>query len=261
MTKIYIINYNCSIMTRDKEFYESVGKRIGWDFSKLESRVSVKNQKWDFMSIVRQYVNNNFILLDLGTGSGEKILPLAKKCKRVYGIDNSKSMIARAKKNALKLGVNNVQLKLGDINHIPFASSTFDIVISRHSPINFKEACRVLKKEGLLITQQVGERDKQNIKDVFGRGQSYGKKHGELIDNYVKKAQNASFKVLGKDHYHSSEYYKVPDLIFLLENTPIIPGFNVKKDINRLQIIKNKFKSKLGIRTNSCRYLLVLKKM
>ncbi len=245
-------------MTGKKEFYDSVGKRIGWDFSKLDKRVTVRNQKWDFVAVVKKYINKNCTFLDLGTGSGEKIIPLAKNCKRVCGIDNSKYMITKAKQN---VKLKNAEFKIGDNNSIPYQNKTFDLITSRHAPINFKEAHRVLKEGGLLITQQVGERDKQNIKDVFGRGQSYGKTHGKLITDHIKKAQDVGFNVLVKDHYHSTEFYKVPDLIFLLEHTPIIPKFNVKKDISRLRIIEKKFKSKFGIRTSSCRFILVLKKM
>jgi|SRR3989338_599677 len=244
-------------MADKKEFYDSVGRRIGWDFSKLDKQVAVRNQKWDFAAVVKKYITKESILLDLGTGSGEKVIPFAKNCKRVYGIDNSKSMIAKAKQN---VKLKNAKFKIGDNNNIPYQNKTFDIITSRHAPINFKEAYRVMKEGGLLITQQVGERDKQNIKEVFGRGQSYGKTHGKLISDYIKKAQDAGFNVLVKDHYHSIEYYKFPDLIFLLENTPIIPGFNLKKDTSFLRIIKKKFSYKLGIKTGSCRYLLIMKK-
>ena len=244
-------------MTREKEFYDSVGKRIGWDFSKLDKGVAVKNQKWDFTAVVGKYITKNSILLDLGTGSGEKIISFAKKCKRVCGIDNSKFMIAKAKQN---VKLKNAEFKIGDNNKVPYGNKTFDIIASRHAPINFKEAYRVMKEGGLLITQQVGEMDKQNIKDIFGRGQSYCKKHGKLIDEYIKKAKDAGFNVSVKYHYHSTEYYKLPDLIFLLENTPIIPGFNLKKDMPFLKIIKKKFSYKLGIKTGSCRYLLIMKK-
>lgn len=244
-------------MLNKNKFYDSVGKRIGWDFSKLDKRVNVRNRKWDFVTVVKKYNTKNSILLDLGTGSGEKIISIAKNCKRACGIDNSKFMIAKAKQN---VKLKNVEFKIGDNNDIPYQNKTFDIITSRHAPINFKEAYRVMKEGGLLITQQVGERDKQNIKDVFGKGQSYGKTHGKLISDYIKKAQDVGFNVLVKDHYHSIEYYKFPDLIFLLKNTPIIPEFNIKKDISFLEIIKKKFKSNLGIKTNSCRYLLIMKK-
>ena len=122
-------------MTREKEFYDSVGKRIGWDFSKLDKGVAVKNQKWDFTAVVGKYITKNSILLDLGTGSGEKIIPFAKKCKRVCGIDNSKSMIAKAKQN---VKLKNAEFKIGDNNKVPYGNKTFDIIASRHAPIMSK---------------------------------------------------------------------------------------------------------------------------
>ena len=64
------------LMVKQKQFYESVGKRIGWDFSVLNSRIIVKNKKWDFYQEVAKFLKKNGKLLDIGAGSGEKLFQL-----------------------------------------------------------------------------------------------------------------------------------------------------------------------------------------
>lgn len=248
-------------MAHEKFSYELIGRKIGWDFSKIEKRIIVKHKKWNFFDVVSKYLDTKKMLLDLGTGSGEKLFKIAAKCKWIIGVDSSKSMVNKAKKNLLLSKIKNIKFRLGNSNKLPFESESFDIVISRHAPFNIKEVARVLKMNGIFLTQQVGERDKQNIKDVFTRGQSYHQLHGNLINKYSKDSKKLKLKVLRKDHYHSTEYYGEEDLIFLLENTPVIPSFNAKKDMKVLQSLKAKYGTKLGIKTNACRYLLVLQKV
>ena len=245
----------------NKKFYESVGKKIGWDFSDLTSRTIVKNKKWNFYREVAKFLDKNKILLDIGTGSGEKLFNLTVKCNKIVGIDNSKAMIEKANKKLAAIGAKNIEFKFADANRLPFKTEEFDVVSCRHSPFNMKKVFGVLRKNGIFITQQVGERDKQNIKNVFGRGQSYNKKDGSLIEKYCGQAEKLGFKILRKDHYCATEYYKSSDLVFLLENTPIIPNFNREKNHKFFEEIIKKFNTKYGIKTNSCRYLLVLKKL
>src|SRR3989338_12807 len=248
------------LMVKQKQFYESVGKRIGWDFSVLNSRIIVKNKKWDFYQEVAKFLKKNGKLLDIGAGSGEKLFKLPIICNKVIGIDNSKSMINKANENLINAKISNVEFKLADSNKLPFKDEEFDTVSCRHSPFNLREIYRALKKKGIFITQQVGERDKQNIKGIFGRGQSYKKREGSLINKYSAEARKLGFKIVRKSHYCATEYYKYNDLIFLLENTPIIPRFNIHKDCKFVRDISKKHNTKYGIKTNSCRYILVLQK-
>ncbi len=247
-------------MLKRKKFYEQVGQKIGWDFSELERETIVKNKKWDFFEEVSEYLDPKKILLDLGAGSGEKLFKITDKCKGIVGIDSSKSMICQAKRKLRSSKIKNIKFKLCNTNKISFESESFDVVTSRHSPFNIGEVARVLKKGGIFLTQQVGERDKQNIKDIFKRGQSYNRPHGKLINSYIQKSKKLNLKILRKDHYHSIEYYNMNDIIFLLEYTPIIPSFSAKKGKKFLELLKSKYEGELKIKTNSCRYLLVLKK-
>ena len=244
-----------------KKFYERVGAVIGWDFKEIDKRKIVVGKKWDFLEIVKNYVDKKVILLDIGTGGGEKLLQVSKFVKKAYGIDHSKEMIKTAEKNLVKSKILNVEFKFAEAKKIPYPDNFFDVVICRHSPFFVNELSRILKSKGIFITQHVGEKDKENIKKIFGRGQDFEKKVNTSMNKYINNLKKAKFTILRKDVYSATEYYyNMKDLIFLLKNTPIIPNFDIKKDRNFLKEIEQKYKTNKGIKTNSFRYLIIGRK-
>ncbi|EGA91063.1 Methyltransferase type 11 [Planococcus donghaensis MPA1U2] len=151
-----------------KKFYETVGNLNGWDFSKLQ--VQSDEPKWDFYDEVKRRAKTTDILLDIGTGGGEKILTIAPSLKFTVGIDLSHAMIQVAKENLKNSNLPNVQFLHMSSDKIGFPANFFDVVSSRHAPFNAKEVARVLNTDGLFLTQQVSEADKLNIKIAFKRG-------------------------------------------------------------------------------------------
>ncbi|MFQ6074189.1 MAG: arsenite methyltransferase, partial [Candidatus Bathyarchaeia archaeon] len=100
-------------------------------------------------------------VLDLGCGGGIDVFLAARKVGekgRVIGIDFSEKSIAIARRNAEKIGAENVEFRLGDLENLPVQSESVDVVIS-NCVINlvpdkekvFKEAYRVLKSGGRMI--------------------------------------------------------------------------------------------------------------
>jgi len=119
------------------------------------------------------------IVLDLGAGAGLDALLAAKKvgkAGKVVGLDMTPEMIQKAKKNAEKLGVKNVEFRTGDIEDMPIEDESIDVVIS-NCVINlapdknkvFKESYRVLKPGGRMIISDIvteGELPKKVRDDV-----------------------------------------------------------------------------------------------
>jgi len=149
---------------------------------------------------------------------------------------------------------------LSDAKKIPFPNNYFDVVVCRHSNFYPSEVFRVMKPDGIFITQQVDERDKENIKKIFGRGQSFGEKPGSLMKKYIKELELSGFKILKTDTYDATEYYKMDDFVSLLERAPIIQDFDATKDEKFLKEIEKKYGTEEGIMTNSFRFLIVCQK-
>jgi len=240
-----------------KELYEKAGKRIGWDFSHLKTTKT--GQGWDFFQKVLKKAKSNDLILDIGTGGGERILKIAKQFKSVYAIDHTQSMIDTAKKNLRKTKLDNVKFLLMDSKKLDFPDNYFDIVTNRHCDFNPTEVFRVLKTGGYFFTQQVSEGDQMNIKRAFGRGQIYGTLDGTLKNKYLKQLKASGFKKISSYDYNSKVIYKTDkDYIFLLRYTPTIPEFGKKKeDFEILRKFIKGNKTDKGIETNSKRFMIV----
>lgn len=172
-------------------------------------------------------------VLDLGSGAGFDCFLAAKKVGekgKVIGVDMTPEMIDKARENARKNRYKNVEFRLGEIENLPVADNSVDIIIS-NCVINlspnkksvFKEAFRVLKPGGRLMVSDVVLL-KELPQEVKKSTQAYiGCVSGAMMkDEYIETIREAGFqevKIIEETHFPSEYVLDDPTAKAIMENS------------------------------------------
>jgi SAM-dependent methyltransferase len=169
------------------------------------------------------------VVLDLGSGGGFDVFIAAEKVGRKgksMGVDMTPDMLSKARKNAeifrKKTGLSNVEFRLGEIEHLPVADNSVDVIIS-NCVINlspdkqqvWNEISRVLKHGGrvavsdLALLKPLPEKVKKSIEALVGCVAG-----AVLVKDTVRMAEKAGLKkikiLLKPDYIESMSEWSDP---------------------------------------------------
>jgi ArsR family transcriptional regulator len=124
-------------------------------------------------------------MLDIGTGTGRMLELFAGRCDRALGVDLSPAMLAVARANLERAGIQNARVRLGDVLNLPVVRDSFDLVVI-HQVLHFldeparaiAEAAAAMSAGGRLIIVDFAPHHLEHLRETqahrrlgFGRTQ------------------------------------------------------------------------------------------
>jgi ArsR family transcriptional regulator len=114
-------------------------------------------------------------LADLGTGTGVLLAPLSTRARRVIGIDASPEMLQAARQHAQGRGLENVDLRLGALEHLPLPDASVDGAVANmvlHHVADPRSALaevrRILRPSGKLAIAELRRHGREEYREKLG---------------------------------------------------------------------------------------------
>ena len=246
--------------------YEEIGN---WDFSDIAYTVE-QDSDWNFYKEISKYSSKSSLILDLGTGGGEKALSQMPDAGMIIATDFSPKMIESANINKKNYPNKKIKFVTMDNLNMKFPNNLFDIITARHTIIDAKQIYNCLAPNGMLILEGVDKYDCWELKELFKRGQAY-KDEISISQKDYDDIKKAGFSEINMQEIIQYEYYQTADdLLALLLKTPILDDFselNPSNNVHKNQIEEelfnkyvNEHTTEKGIELKRVLYGIVAKK-
>jgi len=245
------------------KFYDKVAWKFGnyHTDAKYTQEYSTRDPEQVFKEKLLDLSGKDKIVLDVGCADGRFTLSTAPYFQRIIAIDLSIGMLDAARKLQKGKNIENVSFEEQDAEKTTYTNESFDIIYSRRGPTPFAEFYRLLKSGGYFIGINIGEKDCQAIKEIFGRGQGFGEWNTSRLEKDKQELETAGFKIIFAQDYFYDEYYaSYEDLDLFLQGVPIFEDFDSEKDKKYLEEYVAKFKMEKGIKFPRHRVVMVAQK-
>jgi SAM-dependent methyltransferase len=207
----------------------------GWDFSYLDGRMEQDSLPWDYKNIVERNIYGKETLLDMDTGGGELLRTFSNLPKNVYATEGYEPNITIAEQ---RLKDKNILVKAINKNgEIPFDDNYFDIIINRHGSYEINDLKRVLKNNGIFITQQVGGLNGIDINTALGT-KTMDNIEWCLMKNIEMFQDNGMKIVEFGEHIGRMKFNDIGAVVYYLKCIPWqVKDFSIDKYYKRLEIM------------------------
>ncbi len=231
----------------------------GWDFSHLNGRWSQEDLSWDYKKIVLEHLNDEMLLLDMGTGGGEFLLELDHPYEKTVVTESYPPNIKLCREKLSPLGI--AVFGIDSEEKLPFPDAHFDMIINRHESYELREVMRILKPNGFFITQQVG---KDNNRDMsFFLNEKYQSPYPDMyLEKQVSLFRDIGFRIdFAREEFPILKFFDIGAFAYFANIiTWEFPDFNVEKLIDKLYFLHQRILNDGYIISTEHRFIIIAKK-
>lgn len=240
---------------------EKIAHMQGWDFSHISQRyVEEDDLPWDFKSVIKKYLTDSMKLLDMETGGGEFLLALKHPYSKTSAIEGYKPNVAFCKNKLLPLGIDFREADGGAA--LPFDDHQFDMLTNRHGDYTCSELRRVLKANGLFLTQQVGAENDWELIKLLQPATKEVAFPKQYLDIRKKELEENGFEILECDEvFQAIKFFDVGALVWFAKIIEWeFPDFEVDACLERLYKAQEILEKEGAIEGKIHRFYIVAKK-
>lgn len=233
---------------------------FGWDFSHLNNRWENEKLKWNYFDIIKNHLRDTDNLLDIGTGGGEFLLTLNHPYKLTSVTEAYPPNFELCKEKLSPIGISVNQTYKDNV--LPFDNDTFDIIINRHAAFDLNEVYRVLKSGGYFITQQVGNRNNNELRSKLLSNFEPNVNEKHTLHHYLENLSQMNYSI----EFSDEQFLRVKflDIGALVYYAKIIewefPHFSVSKCFDNICKCQTEIEQNGYIQSKWHRFIIVAQK-
>jgi len=198
----------------------------GWDFSWFDGRATEERPSWGYSGLLAQRMRRARAALDIQTGGGEVLGQVPDPPPVLVATESWQPNIDVARRNLRR--VRAWVIKADDEADLPFASGSFDLVVSRHpAEVVWDEIARVLRPGGTYLSQQVGAGSNRELTDFMMGPQEVSQSRSP--QRAVADAEAAGLEVIDlREQALKVEFFDIGAVVYFLRKVLwTVPGFTV----------------------------------
>lgn len=233
----------------------------GWDFSHLNGRYTEETDiPWNYETIVRSHLKREHALLDIDTGGGEFLLSLGHPYQNTAALEGYPPNVKLCSEKLLPLGIDFREMR--QYGKMPFENESFDIIINRHGAYDVGELYRVLKPNGIFITEQVGRENDRELVEMLLPNYTELPFPNASLGIQAKLFRESGFKIIrSEEAFRPIKFFDVGALIWFARIIEWeFPGFSVESCFENLLKAQKILDDRGSVEGTIHRYFIIAQK-
>lgn len=239
---------------------ETLAHIHGWDFSHIRGRYEVETDlPWSYEALVQSHLNSSLDILDYDTGGGEFLLSLNHPYDKTSATEGYPPNVALCAEKLPPLGI--TFKECNNPSKIPFEDEAFDLILNRHGSFAAAETFRLLRQNGIFLTEQVGEDNDRDLVELVLPGTDKPFPHLNLAEQR-KGFEDAGFQIIqAEEAYRPIRFYDIGAFVWFAHIIEWeFPGFSVDQCFQHLLSMQETLEKDGVVEGTIHRYMIIAKK-